>query len=39
MDFATDKYRYRLAENFDITLIPNQGPAIHSVTAINSPAP
>lgn len=39
MDFGSDKFRYRLAENWDITLVPNQGPAIYSVTAINSPAP
>jgi Phage capsid family len=39
MDFASDKFRYRLAENWDTTLIPNQGSAIYSVTAINSPAP
>jgi hypothetical protein len=39
MDFLSDKFRYRLAENWDLTLIPNQGGAIFSVTAINSPAP
>ena len=39
MDFASDKYRYRLAEGFDVTMTPNQQTAIYSITAVNSPAP
>jgi hypothetical protein len=39
MDFASDKYRYRLAESFDVTMTPNQQTSIYSITAVNAPAP
>jgi hypothetical protein len=39
MDFASDKFRYRLAESWDVTLIPNQGSAIYAVTGITAAAP
>lgn len=39
MDFASDKYRYRLAEGFDITMTPNQQTSVYSITAVNAPAP
>jgi capsid protein len=38
-DFRDDRWTYRLIERFDLKLIPNQGPAITKITAINSPAP
>jgi hypothetical protein len=39
MDFASDKFRYRLKEQFDVTVTPNQQTSIYSITAVNAPAP
>lgn len=39
MDFASDKFRYRLAEAWDVSVVPNQQTSIYSITAVNAPAP